>query len=142
MEGGNTAVDARWVRRVLQGARDPGDCLLSDRHSEHLWHDAAVTMDQLFEEEPEQWGLRGDPYVWAALRQHLAGRPLPNDKAKLEASLLAAFTSVVGADLRTEQADQVYRREFAHGGMSSGHVSLPTWRDSLIPLLVRRGQPA
>lgn len=99
-------------------------------------------MDQLFEEEPEQWGLRGDPYVWAAIKEHLAGLPLPYDEATLEESLLTAFTSVVGVDLRSEPADRVYREEFAHGGMSSGHVHLPTWRDSLIPLLVSRGRLA
>lgn len=101
-----------------------------------------MTMEQLFEEEPEQWGLRGDPYVWAAIREHLAGRPLPDDDTTLEESLLTAFTAVVGVDLRTESADQVYRKEFAHGGMSSGHVSLRIWRDRLIPLLVSRGRRA
>ncbi|MGW5339183.1 hypothetical protein ACWEQD_12260 [Rhodococcus pyridinivorans] len=101
-----------------------------------------MTMDQLFEKEPEHWGLRGDPYVWAAIREHLAGLPLPDDDATLEESLLGAFTSVVGADLRTEPADSVYREEFAHGGMSSGHVCLPIWRDRLIPLLVSRGRRA
>ncbi|MCR8694384.1 hypothetical protein NWP13_17730 [Rhodococcus pyridinivorans] len=101
-----------------------------------------MTMDQLFAEEPEHWGLRGDPYVWGALREHLAGVSLPDDEATLKESLLAAFTAVVGSDLRTELADRVYREEFAHGGMSSGHVHLPTWRDSLIPLLVSRGRPA
>ncbi|MBM9839267.1 hypothetical protein JO861_22215 [Rhodococcus hoagii] len=101
-----------------------------------------MTMDQLFEEEPEQWGLRGDPYVWAAIREHLTGLPLPDDDATLEETLLEAFTTVVGADLRTELADEVYRTEFAHGGMSSGHVCIPVWRDRLIPLLVSRGKRA
>lgn len=99
-----------------------------------------MTMDQLLEEEPGQRGLRGDPYVWAALREHLAGLPLPDDEATLEESLLTAFTAVVGSDLRTELAERVYREEFAHGGMSSGYVHLPTWRDHLIPLLVSRGR--
>lgn len=100
-----------------------------------------MTMDQLFDEEPEQWELRGDPYVWAALRERLAGLPLPADDTTLEETLLTVFTSVVGVDLRTELADRVYREEFAHGGMSSGPVHLPTWWDSLIPLLVGRGRP-
>ncbi|MCK0093100.1 hypothetical protein MWU77_20185 [Rhodococcus sp. F64268] len=101
-----------------------------------------MTMDQLFVEEPERWGLRGDPYVWAALREHLAGLPLPDGEVALEESLLTAFTAVVSVDLRTESVDQVYREEFAHGGMSSGHVCLPVWRDDLIPLLVSRGRRA
>ncbi|WP_255029336.1 hypothetical protein [Rhodococcus sp. GA1] len=99
-------------------------------------------MDELFDEPPAQWGLRGDPYVWEAIREKLAGRPLPDDAAALEEALVTAFTSVMGVDVRTESADRVYREEFAHGGMSSGHVSLPTWRDHLIPLLVSRGRTA
>lgn len=101
-----------------------------------------MTMDQLFDEQPAHWGLRGDPYVWEAIREQLAGQPLPDDAAALEESLLTAFTSVVGVDLRTESADEVYREEFAHGGLSSGHVSLSAWRDWLIPLLVSRGRRA
>ncbi|AWZ25101.1 hypothetical protein CEJ39_13710 [Rhodococcus pyridinivorans] len=101
-----------------------------------------MTMDQLFVEEPVSWGLRGDPSVWAALRQHLAGLPLPDNEVALEESLLTAFTAVVGVDLRTESVDRVYRQESAHGGMSSGHVSLPLWQDDLIPLLVSRGRRA
>ena len=31
----------------------------------------------LFDPEPEQWGLRGDPWVWRALRDHLGEAYLP-----------------------------------------------------------------
>ena len=99
-----------------------------------------MTMDELFEEKPEHWGLRGDPYVWEAIRQHLVGVLLPDDDVELENLLLTAFASIVGVDLRTEVAENVYREEFAHGGMSSGHVCLPIWRDRLIPLLVSRAR--
>jgi hypothetical protein len=34
----------------------------------------------------------------------------------------------------------VYREQFAHGGMSSGMISLETWRDQLIPLLAERAE--
>ncbi|MEU2004534.1 hypothetical protein ACH47B_26385 [Rhodococcus sp. NPDC019627] len=101
-----------------------------------------MTMDHLFEEQPEHWGLRGDPYAWEALREHLTGVPIPGEDAALEGLLLTAFTSVVGVDLLTEPAENVYREEFAHGGMSSGHVSLQLWRDCLLPLLVSRGRLA
>lgn len=97
-----------------------------------------MTMDELFEEQPEHWGLRGDPYAWEALRQHLVGVPVPDDDAALEGLLGTAFASVVGVDLRIEPGENVYRDEFAHGGMSSGHVCLSTWRERLIPLLVSR----
>ena len=99
-----------------------------------------MTIDQLFEEQSEQRGLRGDPYEWEAIREYLAGVPLPDEDAALEDLLVTAFTSVAGVDLRTEPAENVYREEFAHGGMSSGQVSLRIWRDCLLPLLVSRGR--
>jgi hypothetical protein len=54
---------------------------------------------------------------------------------------MEGFLAVVGVDLRATGDEHVYRREFAHGGMSSGLVHLPAWRTRLIPLLVSRGAP-
>src|SRR5262245_32558252 len=95
-------------------------------------------MDELFEPPPAQWGTRGDPHAWARLRELMAGRAVPATAAETEELLAEGFRTVVGVDLRTEAEDYVYRKEFAHGGMSSGTVHLPTWRDRLIPLLVGR----
>ncbi|WP_173096692.1 hypothetical protein [Actinomadura verrucosospora] len=97
-------------------------------------------MNQLFEERPEQWGLRGDPYVWEALQERLRGTPVPAEAGEVEGLLLDAFRAVVGVDLTTAPEEAVYREEFAHGGMSSGSVHLPTWRERLVPLLVRRAR--
>lgn len=105
-----------------------------------------MSMNELFAERPEQWGLRGDEYVWTALEARLAGLPVPDDRRALEELLVATFNDIVGVDLMNENFwDQgesgdsgVYREEFAHGGMSSGLVCLEVWRDRLIPLLVGR----
>ncbi|MFI6601396.1 hypothetical protein ACIBHX_34545 [Nonomuraea sp. NPDC050536] len=97
-----------------------------------------MTMARLFSPKPDTWGLRGDPYVWAALRDHLTMTPVPGDAEEVEELLVRAFLAVVGVDLRTAEEESVFREEFAHGGMSSGTVHLATWRDRLIPLLVSR----
>jgi hypothetical protein len=97
-------------------------------------------MEELFAERPEQWGLRGDEFVWTALEVRLDGLPVPDDKRALEDLLVAAFNGIVGVNLRDEnfweQGDSgdsgVYREEFAHGGISSGLVCLEVWRDRLI----------
>lgn len=95
------------------------------------------TAGDLFATEPGQWGLRGDPYAWAALRERLADTALPRDPARVAPFLKEAFRNVVGVDLDDPGAPEaVYREEFDHGGMSSGVVHLPTWRDRLIPHLV------
>ena len=100
----------------------------------------AQTMGGLFDDEPGQWGLRGDPHAWAALRDRLALVPVPADEHGVEDLLQDAFRAVVGIDLKATGEEMVYREEFAHGGMSSGHVSLSTWRDRLIPLLTHRAR--
>lgn len=97
-------------------------------------------MDTLFDPAPMQWGLRGDPHVWAVLQERLARTPVPATAREVEELLADAFLAVVGTDLRTTRDDSVHRQEFAHGGMSSGYVHLPTWRDLLVPLLVQRAQ--
>jgi site-specific recombinase len=33
--------------------------------------------DSIFNPELVQWGLRGDPYLWREMREHLKDRPLP-----------------------------------------------------------------
>ncbi len=94
----------------------------------------------LFSPEPDRWGLRGDPWVWQAMRDHLSGAYLPPTLAEVEAMLYAAFNRLVGIDLARAMEPSVYRAEFAHGGMSSGSVHLDTWRAELIPLLVDRAR--
>lgn len=94
------------------------------------------TLGDAFRVEPEQWGLRGDPHVWAAMRDYLSDTPVPVDQSVTQAVLKATFAQVVGVNLDDpDLPDAVYRDEFAHGGMSSGQIDLSTWQQRLIPLL-------
>lgn len=102
--------------------------------------DTAVRMSALFDPEPETWGLRGDPHLWRALREHLAGQAIPPSADEVTSVLHAAFHELAGADLTTEPASQVYRERYAHGGMSSGMIDLGTWRDRLMPMLTQRAR--
>ena len=98
-------------------------------------------VSDLFDPEPERWGLRGDPWVWRAMSEHLAGTYLPPAAAEAEMLLYAAFDRVVGVNLAAETAPWVYREEFARGdGLSSGNVHLETWRTVLLPMLVDRAR--
>ncbi|WP_329113013.1 hypothetical protein [Streptomyces sp. NBC_01353] len=101
---------------------------------------AAVTMAHLFDPEPERWGLRGDPYVWRALRDQLSGTDVPASVGETVELLRVTFSELVGVDLVGDPASSVYRESYAHGGMSSGMVSLDTWRESLMPLLALRAR--
>ncbi|MGI5348826.1 hypothetical protein ACQEU8_11605 [Streptomyces sp. CA-250714] len=100
----------------------------------------APKMVELFDPEPDRWGFRGDPHVWRALRGHLSKTDVPASVAEAVSLLRVAFSELVGVDLVTNAESSVYREQFAHGGMSSGMVSLDTWRDRLLPLLTERAR--
>jgi hypothetical protein len=93
----------------------------------------------LFEPQPEQWGLRGDPYAWQSLADTVSRRPRPGTIEQLDADLKEAFRQVVGVPLEYTREESIAVPEFAHGGMSSGMIHMPTWRERLMPLLRERG---
>jgi hypothetical protein len=95
-------------------------------------------MGSLFTPAPEQWGLRGDRYLWQALREALDETPVPATDDGVDNLLATHIEDLAGVDIRREVQEAVYREQFAHGGMSSGHIHVPTWRDRLLPLLVAR----
>lgn len=99
---------------------------------------AAATMADLFDPEPHTWGLRGDPYLWRALREHLSGTGIPASADEVVDLLHAAFGELVGLDLVSDPAPSVFLERYAHGGMSSGMISLDTWRQRLMPMLAER----
>jgi hypothetical protein len=80
-----------------------------------------------------QWGMRGDPYLWHALREHFAGEPLPATEERLDELVAAAFAELTGQPLTT--ADAFFVQRFAHGGMSSGYVMPAWWRGTALAFL-------
>lgn len=88
-------------------------------------------------QEPEQWGLRGDPYLWRELKQHLLAAGLPDHADEFGRYLESKFEELVGVPL-SECRESVFVDRYAHGGMSSGHVDPDWWRRTGIPLLQER----
>jgi hypothetical protein len=99
-----------------------------------------MRISALFDPEPQTWGLRGDPYLWRALRTHLDGQDIPASAGELTRLLHDAFRELAGIDLATDPATSVYLSRYAHGGMSSGMIHLSTWRERLIPMLAERAR--
>lgn len=91
---------------------------------------------QIFQDEPGQWGLRGDPHLWRELRATLGERPLPETEAQLAALLRQSYALLTGAPLAGQ--GPVFVERFSHGGMSSGHVSPQFWAETALPLLLAR----
>ena len=56
----------------------------------------AKTVADLFLEEPWQWGLRGDPYLWREMRNHFKQSPLPATANKLTTMIETTFETLTG----------------------------------------------
>lgn len=95
-------------------------------------------MAVLFDPEPRRWGLRGDPFLWRAMREHLAGTGMPASADEAVETISAAFSDLTGVDLLSDPASSVYLETYARGGMSGGMISLDAWRHDLMPLLAER----
>ena len=79
----------------------------------------------IFEDEPKKWGLRGDPFLWAELREESAGKEFPFDEDAIVEMVCRKFESVSGVPLTYDA--RPYVEKYAHGGMSSGHLSGLFW---------------
>ena len=89
---------------------------------------AAVTIADLFDPEPEHWGLRGDPYLWQALRGHLSDADAPTSVDEVVSRLHTAFRELVGLDLAEDRQSSVYLAQFGprrhvQRNDLSGHVA-------------------
>ena len=98
--------------------------------------DGTSWVDAVFSERPEQWGLRGDPYLWSELRESLRAYERPVGSRELNAILQSEFQRLIGVSVT--HPEDVYIERFACGGMSSGYISMTFWRDRAIPELCKR----
>ena len=85
------------------------------------------------------WDVAGSA-GWRALRAHLAGQDIPASPGELASLLHQAFRELADIDLAGGPAAPVYLEQYAHGGMSSGMISLEAWRQRLMPMLVERAR--
>ena len=95
-----------------------------------------ITVGSLFDPEPENWGLRGDSFLWRQIQRNLSTTPLPATQTDFESLIANAFLELSGNPLSTQNHFHV--EEYAHGGMSSGYISPAFWREQAIPLLRQR----
>lgn len=98
----------------------------------------------LFERHPVQFGMRGDLYLWQALRSEFAGTPVPSSWFELRRIVIEAVERIIGQPLNAH-ADpvSVYVAEFDPGsGMSAGQVHMAWWVNTGIPILLDRFEAA
>jgi hypothetical protein len=93
-------------------------------------------ISSLFDQEPVQWGLRGDPYLWREMREHFVNTPLPATADDLAIFIETLFKTLTGHSI--SETEYFFVERFDHGGMSSGFIAPEFWREKAIPLLRKR----
>lgn len=95
-----------------------------------------MKVSDIFEDEPSQWGLRGDPYLWRELKARLDAMDMPETPEQLKSMIEKEYEMVTGYSINHQECFRV--EKFAHGGLSSGGISPAFWHERGIPMLVNR----
>lgn len=94
-----------------------------------------TNLASLFEEEPKQWGLRGDPLLWRELKSLVLSKEV-GTASEFEILLKDLFAELTRYPPQSNTS--IYIERYDRGGMSSGYVSSAFWFEKAIPLLVDR----
>ena len=92
-------------------------------------------LSMIFEEKPETWGYRGDPYFWDYLKDKAENMDIISPD-ELEEWIKKEYFSLSGKEMTPGGCAVI--EQFAHGGMSSGGVDNDWWLENGIPLLKSR----
>lgn len=96
------------------------------------------TIGALFAPAPQQWGGRGDTYLWRRLGHLLSDELLPGTPAQVRDRVMTEFERMVGAT-PSPDAGWIYVADLDPGhGMSAGQVDLTWWYETGLPLLMHR----
>lgn len=90
----------------------------------------------IFEEQPEQWGFRGDPYLWEEMRKEFSKVPMTISSEDFVKEFKAIFEKLTGNPLTSKK--DIFLLKYAHGGMSSGRICGEFWNKKVLPMLVDR----
>ena len=95
-----------------------------------------LSVADLFEHKPQNWGLRGDPYLWEDMKQSFSSIMLPVSTEVFIEKFRDEFEKITGMPLTQDCRPLV--PEYSDGGMSAGQVSGRFWLDVALPLLLER----
>lgn len=93
-----------------------------------------MNVEVVFDVKPDQWGLRGDPYLWEDIKNECTLSFEEVSKEDFKLYLVEMFEKKTGRSVNTQEP--IYLEKYSFGGMSSGNVDPNTWRKKLIPLLI------
>lgn len=95
-----------------------------------------MKVSEIFEEEPIQWGLRGDPYLWRELKERFDLIEMPSSSEELQTMIENEYEKSTGQAVSNPRRVSIDR--FSGHGMSSGFISPAFWANTGIPLLISR----
>lgn len=95
-----------------------------------------MKVSEIFEDEPIQWGLRGDPFLWRELKDNFKELDMPDSPQELQTLIEKRYEQSTGHPITHKNHFGVER--FRSHGMSSGGICPDFWVNSGIPLLVGR----
>jgi hypothetical protein len=88
-----------------------------------------------FQNQPGQWGLRGDPHLWSELEARFASLPPPATADALDQLLHQFYREATGEPPKKGATPFVAR--YKTGGMSSGMVSADFWLERGFPQIIQ-----
>jgi hypothetical protein len=83
----------------------------------------AQTLARLFQDEPTQWGLRGDPYLWRDMKATLGNSMYPSTEEQFTTLLEQTYQHLTGIPL--SNPDPIFVERYSSGGQDA-EVSLVT----------------
>ncbi|MDR2039351.1 MAG: creatininase family protein [Bacteroidales bacterium] len=95
-------------------------------------------LSRLFEEEPVQWGLRGDPLLWNEIKLELETIAFPAGIDDFRKLLYSMFYQLTGEEPAQGKNIYVPRYGEISSGMSSGVVCSDFWIEKGFPLILQR----
>jgi len=90
----------------------------------------------IFKERPNQWGFRGDPYLWNDLEKFFSAKSMPYTAKEFTEEFYAVFEALTGKKPDTQ--DTIYLQQYSHGGLSGGMICQEFWLKEALPLLLWR----
>jgi len=55
-----------------------------------------MKVSEIFENEPTQWGLRGDPFLWREMKEKLKDTEMPSSAKELQQLIEATYKAATG----------------------------------------------
>ena len=93
-------------------------------------------ISKCFDDEPIQWGLRGDPFLWNEMKRSVEFEHFPATSNDLRKILNKLFKELTGE--YPQEGKDIFVKRYDSGGMSGGWVNSDFWINKGFPLIIQR----